>query len=96
MHLWTATMKHIVNMAVMSLLGAVCGLAVGLGEDPIVIAICSAFGALLMLCIYLFSALFVYLCRCAGNETMQGTDLWNRSHRMFRIERPFMRDGKPW
>lgn len=89
-------MKHIVNMVVMSLLGAACGLAVGLGEDPIVIAICSAFGTFFMLCIYWFSVLILLVCRCAGHETMQGTDLWDRSHRMFRIDRPFMRDGKPW
>jgi hypothetical protein len=88
--------KHLMNMFLMSVLGAVCGLAVGHGEELIVMAICSALGVLFMLCIYLLFALSVFLHRCAGSRTMPGTDLWDRSHRMFRIERPFMRDGKPW
>lgn len=89
-------MKLLLQSVLMCLLGTVCGAAIGFGESGIVLMICSIGGALFMLCLYLVALLLAQLLPFHGRRNIREDDFWDRSHRMYRIERTFLRDGKPW
>jgi hypothetical protein len=88
--------KHLKNSAVMSFLGAISGLAVGHGEEPLAALMCLMLGVIVMLIIYIACALLAYVFALKHGGPSNKHDFWDRSHRMFRVDRPFLRDGKPW
>lgn len=88
-------MNFFLQASVMILLGALCGAAIGFGESGVVLMICSVGGALFMLFLYLMTLLLCRLSHSQGRSNFK-CDFWDRSHRMYRIERTFLRDGKPW
>ena len=89
-------MKHLKNSGVMFVLGAISGLAVGRGEEPLTALMCLLLGGIVMLIVYTACVLLTYVLAQVRGGPSEDRDFWDRSHRMFRVDRPFLRDGKPW